>query len=69
MENQQEISLGDYVVHKLLPINGGLQMSVLDISEDKAKVGFIDNEGRHKEEWFALEQLRLVNKPDGNFEE
>lgn len=65
MENN--IDRGDYVTHKNINLNNGLQMSVVDISETQAKISYFDHEGVDKEEWFDFSELILVNKAKGGF--
>ncbi|EHQ26712.1 hypothetical protein [Mucilaginibacter paludis] len=67
---KNHIEEGDYVRHINPTINGGLQMSVLEIHENgiQAKCShFSGAEAIHREDWFSLEDLILVTKGDGGF--
>lgn len=64
---ETSIEQGDYVTHKDIILNGGLQMSVVDVNETQAKVSYVNKDGIIKEDWFDFNKLILLNKCRGGF--
>lgn len=62
------IHIGDYVTLVSNPfLNGGLQMSVVGTTDSHVQIGYFDSTGTHKEEWFPIEDIKIVQKAQGGF--
>jgi uncharacterized protein YodC (DUF2158 family) len=52
------IKIGDRVTHK----NGGVAMIVSEVSDDRARCEYFDNDSVHKRVWFNLADLEIIPK-------
>ncbi|WP_234733583.1 hypothetical protein [Tellurirhabdus bombi] len=59
----EEINYGDRVCHVNPAVNQGQEMDVLSTEDDKALCSLSDD----SEEWFALSELRITKKSEGDF--
>ena len=62
------VNEGDKVKHKRLFVNGGLAMSVLEITDSKALCDFFEGADIvNKQEWFDIEDLEVIIYGDSGF--
>ena len=57
----EKIKKGDQVKHKNNIFNGGVPMSVIDTSEQKANCIYFDSEYIDRERWFDFSELKIIH--------